>query len=125
MRILAGIFAVLLVLFALVQYNDPDALYWGVIYGVTAGLCFVAAWGGGLVVSPAFRIIVVLAALVAAIGVFVYWPETPRWWAQDVWWETETAREGMGMMIVFIASLVAVLATFRRARVIDGSGHQG
>ena len=109
MRILNGVLACLLILFAVVQYNDPDGLYWGAIYGGAAIWCGLAA------LKPAiFRMLPVYllyGACVAAalVGVFWYWPTTPNWWLRDVWWETETAREGMGMMIVVLFLLFAGL----------------
>jgi hypothetical protein len=35
---------------------------------------------------------------------------------QDVWWETETAREGMGMMILCVALALAGLVALRARR---------
>jgi len=32
MRVINGIFCILLVLFAAVQYNDPDRVFWGGLY---------------------------------------------------------------------------------------------
>ncbi len=105
----------LMVLFAGVQYNDPDALRWIVIYIVPA------AWAG----FAAFRLdvlrttlpLALLGVSVAAevIGTIYYWPTTPEFWRKDVWWDTETAREGMGLMIATAVVLVA-FATAWHAR---------
>ncbi len=111
----------LMVLFAGVQYNDPDALLWIVIYGVPA------AWVG----FAAFRLDVLRTTLplsllgvcvaAEAIGTIYYWPTTPEFWRKDVWWETETAREGMGILIA--TSVVAVaFATALYARSKSASG---
>ena len=55
-------------------------------------------------------------AAAALYGVYHYWPTTPGWWRQEVWWETETAREGMGMMIVLVVVLVSGLTAQRLSR---------
>ncbi|MGR3609855.1 MAG: hypothetical protein ACU0BN_13505 [Sulfitobacter sp.] len=44
-------------------------------------------------------------------GIFWYWPQTPGFWRQEVYWVTEEAREGMGMMIAFAALLIVWLGT--------------
>ena len=116
MRIVNGIFCVILILFAGVQYNDPDFLLWGGIYGLGAVFAGIAAFAPRLFAVPALGFLypVVLAASVA--GLIYYWPTTPHWWMQEVWWETETAREGMGMMIVLAAMLAAGWAVRRTRR---------
>jgi len=43
-----------------------------------------------------------------------FWPQTPGFWHQEVWWVTEEAREGMGMMIAFIALLTVWFGTRRQ-----------
>ena len=92
-----------------VQYNDPDGLMWTLIYAPTT------IWAG----LAAFRLQRVLCdSSFAALGISVvatlvltgyYWPTTAQYWEKDVWWVTETAREGMGMMI---ASFVILVAAF-------------
>ena len=49
-----------------------------------------------------------MAAIVATVW---YWPAEEGFWRQEVWWESETAREGMGIMIVTGALLVVALTT--------------
>jgi len=110
MRTTAAIFCVLMVLFAAVQYNDPDALFWGAIYGVAAIWCGLAAFRPAKLYGRA-RFLLLATLAIAAIGVVWFWPKTPGFWQQEVWWGTETAREGMGMMIAFVALGVALLTT--------------
>ena len=57
----------------------------------------------------------VLTTAAAVAGTVYYWPRVPGWWRKDVWWNEETAREGMGMMIVTVTLLV-ILFTAWRAR---------
>lgn len=114
MRILNGLLSIILVLFAAAQYNDPDALLWGVIYGIAALWCGIAALRPRLLRHGLLRGLWALCAMAGLAGVIWYWPGTPNWWVREVWWETETAREGIGMMIVFAALLVAGLRTVLR-----------
>lgn len=115
MRIVNGALCVLLILFTAVQYNDPDYLLWGAIYGAGAVITGLAAFRPALFTSPrgAAAFAVCLAASLG--GLYYFWPKTPGWWMRDVWWETETAREGMGMMILVVALLITG-ATVWRAR---------
>lgn len=116
MRLVNGVFACLLILFAVVQFNDPDGPFWALAYGIGALWCAVAALRAALYATPAF--LAYVASLAAAIaGVVWFWPRTPNFWMQDVWWETETAREGMGMMILAIALLAAGFVALRTRRV--------
>ncbi|MEM9029805.1 MAG: transmembrane 220 family protein [Pseudomonadota bacterium] len=107
MRIVYFVFATLMIVFAAVQYNDPDGPFWAGIYAVPAVFAAIAAlrpsWlsGFGLVLLG-------LAAFGAAAGTVYYWPKEVAFWRQDVWWNSETAREGMGMMII-LAGLLLIL----------------
>lgn len=114
MRIVCGILCVILILFAGVQYNDPDFTFWGAIYGIGA------LWTGFGALSPSTirwrpaQIMLVVCLAACVYGVVHFFPTTDRWWMQDVWWETETAREGMGMMVVLVALVSAALVGMRR-----------
>ena len=111
------IFAVMMLLFAAVQYNDPDAPVWITIYLVPA------VWTGLAALRPeALRATVPFALLglsvLAAIALSVYyWPATPGFWRSEVWMETETAREGMGMMLATLAVGLAFVTV--GVRVLD------
>ncbi len=115
MRILNGIVCVILILFAAVQYNDPDFTFWGPVYGIGALWTGFAALSPGTIQWTPARLMLGLCVAAAIYGVVHFYPTTDRWWAQDVWWETETAREGMGMMIVLVALLIATVVCMRRA----------
>jgi hypothetical protein len=116
MRIVNGVLCLFLILFTAVQYNDPDVLLWVLIYGIGAGFTGLAAYRPGLFASPRVALVFALCLVASIGGVFYYWPTTPDWWMQDVWWQTETAREGMGMMIVTTAMLIAGLTVLRVRR---------
>lgn len=117
MRVLNGALCALLILFTAVQYNDPDAPLWIAIYGLAAIWAGIAAFRTGVLRGSTARFLLAASAAAAAYGVVYYWPHTPHWWWREVWWQTETAREGMGMMIVLASMLlVGVTALTARAR---------
>lgn len=109
MRIVNAVLCLLMVLFAAVQYNDPDALFWGVIYGAAAVWCGLAAFRPDVFEKTLARGLLTASVALSVFGVIWFWPKTEGFWHMDVWWETETAREGMGMMIVLLAIAVAWL----------------
>ena len=106
MRLLnAGLF-LLMILFMAVQYNDPDGPLWMLIYSIPAVWTGIAMFKGHLLRIRPAQIGLLLCGLGAVAGMVYYWPSTPGWWRQEVWWEVETAREGMGMMVVAIVLAV-------------------
>lgn len=110
MRYVLVLLSILMVAFAAVQYNDPDALLWIVIYLVPAAWALAAAFRPAQVRSVTGERLL-WATVAVGVGTLVfYWPAVPDFWRKDVWWVEETAREGMGVMIGF-AVLIAVLAT--------------
>ena len=117
MRIVYGVLCVLLLLFAVVQVNDPDGMLWLGIYGVPGLVAGYGAWKPSGLRAGTGRIVLIVLLVLSVAGMVYYWPTTPEFWRQDVWWNTETAREGMGMMIVTIALLLMALPlAFRRGR---------
>lgn len=121
MRYVNTVLCLLMLLFAGVQYNDPDGPLWMLIYAVPALWAGLAAVRPRLVSGPLPRALLLACIALAVLGVVHYWPDTPRWWTSDVWWEVESAREGMGMMIVALVLLV-VLASVRFGGARDASG---
>ena len=114
MRILHGFLLLLMLLFIAVQFNDPDGLLWVGVYGVPALLMLLAVAWPPWFSNSALRLLrwVLLAA--AAAGVVYFWPKTSGFWRQEVWWETESAREGMGMMIAFLVTASAFLVKTKK-----------
>lgn len=109
MRYVLMLLGLLMVAFAAVQYNDPDALLWIVIYLAPAAWAFAAAFRPARVRSLAGERLL-WATTAIGVGLMVlYWPTVPAFWRKDVWWVEETAREGMGVMIG-VAVLLVVLA---------------
>lgn len=120
MRVLSGLFCLVLALFALVQYNDPDFLYWFVIYGLAAIWCALAALKPSLLTeNNALRGFFALCVIGAVVGTFYYWPSGEDWWAKDVIWDNELVREGLGMAIVTIGLLLAGLTWWQSGRDLE------
>lgn len=109
MRYVFGFVAVVMLLFVGVQFNDPDGPLWMLFYAAPAVWAAIAAFRPNLLSgSPGLALLSVSAIAILALTVF-YWPPVAGWWHEEVWWENEAAREGMGLMIAS-AVLVAVLA---------------
>lgn len=106
MRLLNIVLFVLMILFIAVQFNDPDGLMWMVIYAIPAAWTAIAVFKPSLLANRVAHVLLLLSIFAAAAGMIYYWPTTPGWWRQEIWWEVETAREGMGLMIVAIVLFV-------------------
>ncbi|NND91894.1 MAG: hypothetical protein HKN42_13625 [Granulosicoccus sp.] len=113
MRYLNLLLCTLMLVFIAVQYNDPDGLSWMLIYSVPAIWCAIAAFRRSWLRQPVPRALLLASLAAAVAGMVLFWPSTPHWWASEVWYDTETAREGMGMMIV-VAVLCIVWISGRR-----------
>jgi hypothetical protein len=100
-------------LFAFVQYNDPDGIQWMFVYGVPALLALTAAIRPQAYQSPVIHGFLLICLLLAIVGTFYYWPKSDKWWSQEIWWEVETAREGMGMMITVVVLAIVYWAQYR------------
>jgi transmembrane protein TMEM220 len=110
MRALNGCFCVILAGFALVQYNDPDALLWFLIYALPSAWAGLAAFAPERL-TPSARVIgTYLACLAAAVaGSLWCWPSLPAGWIA-----IETEREGLGIIIATLGlSLVGISGLYR------------
>lgn len=106
--VFAGL-ALIMLLFVLVQYNDPDGPLWMVFYGVPAVFAGIAWMRPQLLAGTTPLMLLAGSVLVGLVLVVVLWPPAEEWWRTDVWWESEASREGMGLMIG-AAVLLAVLS---------------
>ena len=113
MRIIHAIFCIVLIAFTVVQHNDPDFYFWMPVYGVPAILVAIAAWSPGSLSLLAMRASITVCAVLGVIGTVLLWPREENFWRQEVWWESELAREGMGMMIATVALLLLATSTVR------------
>ena len=112
MRYVNGFFCVLLLLFAIAQYNDPDAILWIVLYGVPGIWAGLAAARPEHLARSQGLLVAFGATLVVIAGCVVYW------WPHSIadWWDNELVREGLGMIIVAVALLVVVYTIWRIRR---------
>jgi hypothetical protein len=118
MRYINMVLALVMVLFAFVQLNDPDAILWFFIYLVPAILAAIAAFRLPVLATRGGTASLGALTALGLLGVIYYWPTTPGFWHREIWWETETAREGMGMMIAaLVMSFVLYTAWSARRRV--------
>lgn len=106
MRYANMILCLLMLLFIGVQYNDPDGPVWMLIYAVPAVWAGLAAARPRWLTGRMAQALLIACIVASLLGIVRFWPDTPRWWAKDVWYDVETAREGMGMMIVLLVLLV-------------------
>jgi hypothetical protein len=111
MRYVFAVLAVLMLLFAVAQYNDPDGPLWMVIYGVPAIWAGVVWWRPHLLTGPAPLGALAVTLAIALVLVVVLWPPAEEWWRTEVWWDDEASREGMGLML----AAAVVLAVFLRS----------
>lgn len=119
LRALNGVLLILMLVFIAVQYNDPDGALWMAIYAVPAIWATIALFRTSWLGNKLIHFLLLFCLFVAAVGVIYFWPTSPGWWRQDVWWEVETAREGMGMMIVVIVLMVVWFSRPRSSNTPD------
>ena len=115
LRVVSFLLCLLMLLFIGVQYNDPDGLLWMVIYLIPATWALIAAIVPALLRHGLVRLLLALTILGSLALTYYYWPKSSGWWKQDVWWEVETAREGMGMMIITGVLLFVFFVALRMA----------
>jgi hypothetical protein len=107
MRYVNGFFCVMLTLFALAQYNDPDAVLWFLIYAIPAAWAGLAAFRPDLLTPRPWTIGAYVLCLAAAVlGSVHMWPSLP-----ENWIHVEEEREGLGLIIA-TAALIVVGWTF-------------
>ncbi len=110
MHYVNGFFCVVLTLFALVQYNDPDALLWFLIYAIPAAWAGFAAFRPDLLQARPLTITSYAASLAAAIlGSLYLWPSLPANWIH-----VEEEREGLGMIMTALALALVGIAWWHR-----------
>ena len=123
MRYPNGFFLVLFILFAGVQYNDPDFALWILIYAIPAAWAGVAAFRPGWLRQTLPTAGLGASLLVSIAGTVYMWPTEAGWWRKDLWWNQELVREGMGLMIVTVGLAVVALTWWLAApRSADAAG---
>ena len=117
MRYVNGFFCVVLTSFALVQYNDPDAVVWFLIYAIPAAWAGLAAFQPDLLVLRPGTIAAYAVCVAAAVlGSLYLWPSLP-----ENWIHVEEEREGLGLIIATAALVVVGWSSWRRSRHLSPS----
>lgn len=127
MRYVFIVLAVLMLLAAAVQYNDPDGPLWMLYYGVPAIWCALAALKPDVFAAGPARLLLAASVIAAVVLTIVYWPTAPGFWREQVWQMgmtdpqasqiAEQSREGMGLMIATAVLLVvAIWSLLRKPR---------
>jgi hypothetical protein len=117
MRILSGLLALVLALFAYLQIDDPDPHIWIPIYLLGALWPAIAAFGPGRYAArPPVRIGAWLSAAFFLAGFLWLAPTIGRDWIH-----VEKARESIGYLICAVATLVGIwtAARYNRNRYAD------
>lgn len=109
MRFVNGFLFVVMVGFAVVQYNDPDAILWILIYGLTALWAGLAAFRPASFAHNQLLLTAYGVTLVAIVAGAIYdWPQS----IAD-WYENEVVREGGGLIIATVVLLVVAFTLWR------------
>jgi lipoprotein signal peptidase len=120
MRVVNFLLAVVFLIFAFLQINDPDPLIWILLYGAMAVVCIMA-------VFSYYPLRFMFALLVVYVGYSVnYFDGVSEWLRQDnkaalfdelakmeYWW-IEEAREFLGLMICVIVLVGYIIQARRR-----------
>lgn len=114
MRIVNFALCAFMALFAAVQYNDPDGPFWAVVYAIPAMWAGLAGAKPDLMEKSAAKAGLALSLVVYLVATIAFWPTEAGWWRIDIWWDSETAREGMGLMIATAVIAIAGLSALPR-----------
>ncbi len=118
MKILNLLLAVLFLLFAFVQVNDPDPVVWILIYGVMAVACVMAAFNKYYPVAHVVVLVAYIAYSFVSVGGAIEWlqSEDKSMLFDDIakmqYPYIEESREFLGLLIC-IAVLIMHLITYR------------
>lgn len=116
MRIANLVLCAFMALFAVVQYNDPDGPFWMVVYAIPALWAGIAGFRPDLMARSPAKAGLAATLFVYLVGTIYFWPTEAAWWRIDVWWDSETSREGMGLMIATAVIAIAGLPGLLRRR---------
>ena len=102
-RFILILLAIILIGFAALQYNDPDALIWIMVY-LTYALVVISA-----VTRPLNTIWYLFLLIVPLLFACFQWPESWEGIGETMMNEnTERARESLGLIICALSSLLSV-----------------
>ncbi|KEO71878.1 transmembrane 220 family protein [Anditalea andensis] len=118
-RVFFGAWSLLFIVFAYLQFNDPDPEVWVSIYGLAAVLSALAAYGKYLL--P----VLLVAAVAALIGGIYLFPSSVSDWVIQEWRQAdltmktpdmEEARESFGLLIIFVIMSIAAFIGWRQIK---------
>ena len=121
MKVVNFLLAVMFLIFAFVQINDPDPLIWILIYGAMAVVCVMAIFS----YYPLKFLVVVLVAYLAYSA--FYYKGVMEWLKQDnkadlfddiakmEHWYIEEAREFLGLLICMIVVVIYIIQARKRS----------
>lgn len=115
MTIIYAFLMCVMLAFAGLQYNDEDGIYWAIIYLVPAIALGLAAFVPHRFATLIGRILLFLAIIILASGVYVYWPSQASFWNTPMWWDAEPVREGLGVAIAYLFTCATIPLAFRRS----------
>ncbi|QMW00257.1 transmembrane 220 family protein [Spirosoma foliorum] len=113
-KILLITFGILFILFAAVQYNDPDPQIWIPIYGVAAIACFMAYANVG-----EWWVFAILGGIYIGAAVYQWPPKFEGFLFSEVGMRSmniEMAREAGGLAICAIVMVVLAIIMRQQAR---------
>jgi len=123
-RVFFGIWSLIFVVFALLQFNDPDPEIWVTIYGLAAIMCALAVLGKFHVPT------LLLISTASFIGGMYLFPTSVSDWIIQEWQQAdltmktvdmEEARESFGLLIVSVITGFATYIGLQEKRSIDKS----
>jgi hypothetical protein len=124
MRVIFGVLPLVMLLFAVFQYNDPDGPLWMLIYGVPVIWAGIAACRPRWLAGSGVRFLLALSVVAAVALTMALWPPVEGWWQESVWSMSlteeraartaEQSREGMGLMIATGVLVLVLLASLVR-----------
>jgi hypothetical protein len=120
MKFFAGIFILIFIVFAILQWNDPDPWFWIPAYLLSAYTAYAAFRN---YYNPMLLMVMVMGYFIAAIALF---PEgsISEWLHQEDQAASlemkmpfvEEARESLGLMICFVVNLIFMLVGMKKAK---------
>ena len=101
-KFLALIFAILFIIAAYVQWNDPDATLWYFVYGIAALASIL------FFLNKLNFVIALILAILYLVGTIALWPE--KWEGLSIGGgdidNIERARESLGLLITGLVMLI-------------------
>ncbi len=110
MRIVHVVLSAILVFFAVLQYNDPDWYYWGLVYLIAAAWSFAAALRPERLGSSRFVSIGGLICVMLFLAGFVSLAGN----IGPGWIHNEEAREAFGYLICAVTTAIAIFDARRQ-----------